>query len=110
MLSHAHGLARLALAIPFAALISPQAATPSRLGRLPLWDDGLSEMSYYDAEMTIYGKPRKYTRVHMMNRQWFDPQRGVKSDESESPDSVPALSLRSVARPHDGHQRRPRPR
>ena len=93
MLLYAHGHVWLALAIPFAALISPQAATPSRLGRLPIWDDGLSEMSYYDAEMTIYGKPRKYTRIHMMNRQWFDTQRGVKSDKPESPAVVPVFKF-----------------
>lgn len=50
------------------------------LGRLPVWDDGLSEMSYYDATDTIYGKTRRYTRVHLINRQWMNRSLGVKQE------------------------------
>lgn len=52
------------------------------LGRLAVWDDGLCEMSYYDATDVIYGKERKYTRAHLLNRQWMDPERGVKTEAS----------------------------
>lgn len=62
------------------------------LSALPLWDDGLSEMSYYRATTRIYGRERSYTRVHLFNRQWMDPIRGVKTDLIAS-DSVPVFKL-----------------
>ena len=69
------------------ALGSRQAA----IGSLPYWDDGLAEMSYYRATDVIYGKPRGYVRVHMINRQWMDPTTGVKA--VEAPGSIPVLKL-----------------
>lgn len=62
------------------------------LGRLSVWDDGLSEMSYYDATDTIYGAQRKYTRVHLLNRQWMSEESGVKT-ESSSADAVAVFKL-----------------
>ena len=62
------------------------------LSTLPIWNDGLSEMSYYRATSRIYGKKRSYTRIHMFNRQWMDPIRGVKTDLIAS-DSVPVFKL-----------------
>lgn len=62
------------------------------LSTLRLWDDGLSEMSYYRATTRIYGKKRSYTRVHLFNRQWMEPIRGVKTDLIAS-DSVPVFKL-----------------
>jgi hypothetical protein len=53
----------------------------------PDWDDGLSEMSYYDARDTLYGVERKYTRVHLMNRQWMSRTMGVKCEEKD-PEAV----------------------
>ncbi|MFQ5490682.1 MAG: hypothetical protein ACE5GE_08180 [Phycisphaerae bacterium] len=50
------------------------------LDKSVFWDDGLSEMCYYDATETIYGKARHYTRVQMINRQWMGPESGVKAD------------------------------
>ncbi|NOX58418.1 MAG: hypothetical protein GXP29_06105 [Planctomycetes bacterium] len=50
------------------------------LGSQTWWDDGLSEMSYYDATETVYGKERKFTRVHLVNRQWMDTATGVKAN------------------------------
>jgi hypothetical protein len=49
----------------------------------PIWDDGLSEMCYYDAVDVIYGKPRSYTRVHLLNRQWMDERTGVKAGRDD---------------------------
>lgn len=69
------------------ALGSRQAA----IGSLRYWDDGLAEMSYYRATDVIYGMPRGYVRVHMVNRQWMDPATGVKT--AEAPGSVPVLKL-----------------
>jgi hypothetical protein len=51
-----------------------------RFSALPIWDDGLSEMSYYDATDVIYGVQRKYTRVHLLNREWMDAETGVKAE------------------------------
>lgn len=65
----------------------------SALGALALWDDGLSEMLYYDAVETIYGKPRAYTRVHLTNREFFDPTLGVKAETPNAPDAVPVLKM-----------------
>ena len=64
----------------------------SVLGQLPYWDDGLSEVSYYKAVDIIYGKPRSYVRVHMVNRQWMDPTTGVKSSKPDA-ESLPVLKL-----------------
>ena len=57
-----------------------------------VWDDGFSEMCFYDATDTIYGTPRQYTRVHLMNRQWMDPLTGVKTD-AETPGAIHAFKL-----------------
>lgn len=64
---------------------------PHVLGLLDVWDDGNSEMSYYDATDEIYGETRPYTRVHLLNRQWMDPDKKVKT--SESPSAVPVFKL-----------------
>lgn len=69
------------------------AANPSRLGADRIWDDGLSEMCYYDATLEIYGKPRRYTRVHLLNREWFDPAGGTKTDRIDDPTAIPVLKL-----------------
>ncbi|MCP4249217.1 MAG: hypothetical protein GY778_19410 [bacterium] len=58
----------------------------------PHWDDGLSEMCYYAATDTIYGRQRSYTRVHMMNRQWMDPDTGVKTS-AEAPGALPVFKF-----------------
>jgi len=65
------------------------------LGSLDTWDDGLAEMSYYRAMDTLYGKPRSYTRVVIINRQWMHPQSGVKTDLIAS-DSVQVLKANIV--------------
>ncbi len=69
------------------------AAKPSRLGADRVWDDGLSEMCYYDATREIYGQPRRYTRVHLLNREWFDPAGGTKTDRIDDPAAIPVLKL-----------------
>ena len=79
-----------AVPVLLAVLLSPvvalgdsgRAGAPSAghtFAELPLWEDGLSEMCYYAAMDTIYGRPREYTRVHMFNRQWMDSVTGVKA-------------------------------
>lgn len=61
-------------------LLAPTPAQePASLSALPVWDDGLSEMCYYDAIDTIYGEKREYTRVQMLNRQWMNEVTGVKT-------------------------------
>lgn len=70
-------------------------AAESRLGSLAYWDDGLAEMAYYKATDTIYGEPRSFTRVHLVNRQWMDPRSGVKADR-KTPGAVPVLKLNVV--------------
>ena len=76
----------------------PDTATPSVgdvadvFSTMSIWDDGLSEMSYFDATDGVYGKQRKYTRVVLVNRQWMDPASGTKADP-RSDDSVPVFKL-----------------
>ncbi len=53
-----------------------------RFSELALWEDGLSEMSYYDATCVIYDTKRSYTRVHLMNRQFMDERRWIKASDS----------------------------
>jgi len=67
-------------------------AAPQGLSALPLWEDGLSEMSYYDAVDRIYGKDRKFSRVHLFNRQWLDAATGVKAKRTD-PGAVPVFKL-----------------
>lgn len=62
------------------------------LGALDWWDDGLSEMCYYDASETIYGKKRSFTRVHLVNRQWMDRVSGVKASQ-DAAEAVPVLKF-----------------
>ncbi len=56
------------------------------------WEDGLSEMCYYDAVDRVYGKDRHFTRVHMFNRQWLGGTTGVKAN-ADDPDAVPVFKL-----------------
>jgi hypothetical protein len=72
-----------------AALPTTAAEPGTALGALAIWDDGLAEMAYYDAEYTIYGERRAYTRVQLLNREWFDPDSGVKV----SPDTPGAVEV-----------------
>ena len=77
------------------AVAMPQSVTAgewNRFSELPVWEDGSSEMSYYDAKDNIYGTPRKYTRIHMLNRQWMEPISGVKVAKG-SPESVAVFKL-----------------
>lgn len=55
------------------------AAYPNAFSGLPVWDDGLSEMCYYDATDTVYGKKRNYFRVMLLNREWLHPTQRVKT-------------------------------
>ena len=68
-------------------------ASGSRLGALSHWDDGMAEMCYYDAKKTIYGKPRTYTRVHILIREFMDVRTGVKSDDGERSDTLAVFKL-----------------
>ncbi len=69
------------------------ADTAETLGALSIWDDGFAEISYYDATRTIYGQPRSYTRVQIVVREWFDPEAGVKTDDTSAASAVPVLKL-----------------
>ncbi|MFQ5412983.1 MAG: hypothetical protein ACE5E6_00850 [Phycisphaerae bacterium] len=66
--------------------------TTGLLSGLAIWDDGLCEMSYYRAVDRIYGKQRRYTRVHLLNRQWVGRASGVKTNERDA-DAVPVFKL-----------------
>lgn len=68
-------------------------AYKSTLGQLQTWDDGLAEMCYYDATKSIYGKQRKYTRVHIFVRQWNDRDTGVKTSNPKSATAVPVFKF-----------------
>ena len=81
------------LTIPLCLVAADERHTQSALGKLEIWNDGLSEMCYYDATRTIYGQARKYTRVHLLNREWLDPTTGVKTDNTESPAAQPVFKL-----------------
>lgn len=41
-------------------------------------------MCYYQAVDTIYGQPRRYTRVMLLNREWLNPVQRVKSDDPKA--------------------------
>ncbi len=76
-----------------AALVAQSSApSASLLGAIPLWDDGLSEICFYDAQTVIYNKPRNYTRVHLLNREWFDLATGVKTEQRNAA-AAPSFKL-----------------
>ncbi|NOT02569.1 MAG: hypothetical protein HOP29_18330 [Phycisphaerales bacterium] len=55
-----------------------------RFSQLPLWEDGFSEMCYYDATCELQGKRREFTRVHLMNREAMDERRWIKAAGNET--------------------------
>ncbi len=57
---------------------------PKSFTHQPVWDEGLSEMCYYQAVDTIYGLPRRYVRVMLLNREWLNPVQRVKSDHPKA--------------------------
>jgi len=77
-------LANSALLLVATALAVHPNAPHQPLSELHLWDDGLSEMCYYDAVDVIYGKERHYTRVQLFNRQWMSEGTGVKAAPEDS--------------------------
>ncbi len=78
-------------------------AYPSAFSSLPHWDDGLSEICYYDATDMLYGRSRHYFRVMLLNREWLDPTERVKSEPppvagdasaaASQPDKVEAIGV-----------------
>ncbi|MEE9296804.1 MAG: hypothetical protein V3W34_17810 [Phycisphaerae bacterium] len=60
---------------------APASDAWKRFSELSIWEDGLSEMCYYDATCNLLDKPRKYTRVHMMNRQYMDTTFFIKASK-----------------------------
>ncbi len=68
-------------------------AVRSTFANASLWDDGLSEMCFYDAEIELYGQARRYTRTHLLNREWFDPTAGVKTDRVGDSTAVAVMKL-----------------
>jgi hypothetical protein len=89
------GIGALAGAIAFLPAPAPAQEPAARisLGALPVWDDGYAEMCYYNAVVPIYGKPRSYTRVHVVVREWLDVESGVKTDNVNAPGAIPVLKL-----------------
>jgi hypothetical protein len=77
---------------PAADAAAPHAAAAGAFSASTYWDDGLSEMAYYDATDVIYGQSRSYTRVHLTNREWFDEVTGVKA-ESQLDQHTPVLKM-----------------
>ncbi len=69
-------------------------AYPAAFAGLDQWDDGLCEISYYDAVDTIYGAQRRYTRVMLVNREWLNAAQLVKATVPD-PDrgDIPVLKL-----------------
>ncbi|MHC4236424.1 MAG: hypothetical protein ACYSUQ_15005, partial [Planctomycetota bacterium] len=86
----------LATAAALIIIMPVRGADPSAPAGLRIdggyWEDGLSEMCYYAASETIYGKERHFIRVHMINRQWMDAASGVKAEPGSSA-SVPVFKF-----------------
>ncbi len=87
MISKARGL--LLAAAAAAAAGAAMAAAPAAGGPLPIdpswsadpiWDDGLAEVSVYDAERVIYGKTRPHTALLIVVKEDLSDASHVKAD------------------------------
>jgi hypothetical protein len=54
----------------------------------PVWNDGKAEWALYDAQRTIYGKPRAYQASIFTNKQIMDPRTTTKAAAADLPDGV----------------------
>lgn len=78
---------------PMATVSGTALGSRPALNEQTIWDDGLGEISYYRAKKPIYGKQREYIRVHMLNREWFSPSAGTKTENPDAPDRTPIFKL-----------------
>ena len=63
-----------------------------------VWDDGLAEVSVYDAKRMIYGKPRPHTLRVILVKEEFDVRALVKSDPPyEGKETTTVLKLNLVS-------------
>jgi quercetin dioxygenase-like cupin family protein len=88
----------MAMAI-FPAAAAPSAPGSRGFGSDPLWDDGMAEMSLYDAEEPFYGTPRRFeARMIVVKEDLLKDQR-VKSDRGPvAGRTLPVLKLVHVRR------------
>jgi len=85
-------LVAIAACCVFRAVAESAPPTGPSLSDLTIWDDGLSEMSYFHASDTIYGVDRAYTRVLLVNRQWMSAESGIKV-EPDAPQALPVFKI-----------------
>lgn len=62
-----------------------------------LWDDGQAEVAIYDATRVIYNKPRHFDYVHILVKEDFNIEFGVKTDDYSRNDLYPVMKVNQFA-------------
>jgi hypothetical protein len=63
-----------------------------------LWDDGNAEVIKYDAQRTIYGKPRQFEYVYILVKEDFNKKYNVKTDDYDRNDLFNVMKVNQFAR------------
>ena len=58
-----------------------------------LWEDGLAEVSTYDAERTVYQKKRRFEFTQITVKEEFNQQFKVKTDDYQRADLFPVMKI-----------------
>lgn len=65
--------------------------------RAPVWDDGLAEISIFDATRPVDGAPQRYTATFVITKELLDPRRLAPVDSSNEPRRlIPVLKLNVI--------------
>lgn len=60
------------------------------------WNDGKAEFSIYGGEITRYGAQHPAEVIHILVREPFDPEQGVKPDDWKRPGIIPVLKMNQI--------------
>ena len=58
-----------------------------------LWDDGLAEVAIYQAERTVYNKPRTFEYILITVKEDFNQAHNVKTDDYNRSDLFPVMKV-----------------
>jgi len=80
----------------FVLIATTSLAKPSKFLTSPLWDDGKSEISIYEAKRYHYGRLYSSKIKYFLVKETFSEKETVKTDEYQSKDAIPVIKLNQV--------------